>query len=294
MSIVLACPSCHTPLDEGARCPACSITYQLHDGVWRFLSPERAAAFDQFQAEYQTVRRDEGWGSLDAAYYRGLPLYDLSGRFNELWRIRAISFKTLLRTIGPSRRRVLDLGAGNGWLSYQLARRGHDVIAIDIQTDEMDGLGARKHYDAPFIAAQAEFDRLPLSDGQADLVVFNGALHYSTDYVATLTEALRVLAERGRIAILDSPMYPSDRSGAAMVDERRRHFSRLYGFTSDGLASQHYLTPTRIEDVGRALGISWQIIKPFRGWRWVVRPWWARLLGRRVPADFPVILGRRS
>ena len=53
-------------------------------------------------------------------------------------------------------------------------------------------------------------------------VVFNGALHYSTSYQQPLHEALRVLDTGGRIAILDSPMYPSDGSGSAMAGLRCR------------------------------------------------------------------------
>jgi predicted RNA methylase len=42
--------------------------------------------------------------------------------------------------------RIADLGAGNCWLSYRLALRGHLPIAIDIQGDPLDGLGAGLHY----------------------------------------------------------------------------------------------------------------------------------------------------
>jgi SAM-dependent methyltransferase len=290
---VLACPDCRTLL-EGTRCPTCAVSYEREAGIWRFLSEPRARAFARFEHEYHVVRRAEGWGSDDGAYYRALPWRDTSGRFTDLWRIRAISFRTLLRHILEHREgvrplRILDLGAGNCWLAYRLAQRGHHVGAVDIQTDSRDGLGAWYHYDAPFTVLQAEFDHLPLADGQADLAIFNGSLHYSTDFAATLREALRVLARDGSIAVLDSPMYPATASGAAMVDERQARFQRTYGFASDALPSEHYLTPARLSE----LALRWHVIRPFRGWRWAVRPWWARLRGRRAPADFPVILGSR-
>ena len=46
-------------------------------------------ALAQFAREYQTVRRAEGWGSADGAYYRSLPYTDLTRRFPGIWRIRA-------------------------------------------------------------------------------------------------------------------------------------------------------------------------------------------------------------
>src|SRR5437868_5658951 len=54
--------------------------------------------------------------------------------------------------------RILDLGAGNGWLANRLAERGHRVIAVDLLDDPLDGLGAARHYAAAFSALLAEFD----------------------------------------------------------------------------------------------------------------------------------------
>ena len=37
---------------------------------------------------------------------------------------------------------LVDLGVGNGWLSYRAALAGHRATAIDIREDDVDGLGA--------------------------------------------------------------------------------------------------------------------------------------------------------
>ena len=299
-AFALACPRCRGALDGGADmehvwCPACQVRYERSEGVWRFLPPDRAAVYQQFEREYLTVRRAEGWGSDDPVYYRALPFVDHNGPFTEVWRIRAASFRILLSTIPDARPlRILDLGAGNGWLSYRLARHSHAVAAIDVQVDERDGLGASKHYDAQFTPMQAEFDHLPLASAQADLAIFNGSLHYSTDCAATLREVLRVLEPRGRIAILDSPMYPSASSGMQMVHEREVRFLRTYGFASDSLPSEHFLTEQRLAELGNTLNIAWRVREPFRGWRRALQPWWARARGQRVPASFPVIIGQRT
>jgi SAM-dependent methyltransferase len=293
-----ACPNCRALLDtsqDAARCSACAATFTREAGIWRFLSEERSAAFAQFEHEYHTVRRAEGWGSDDASYYRSLPWRDASGRFADLWRVRATSFRTFVQHVLPHQRslRILDVGAGNGWLAYQLARRGHAVAAIDFQVDPRDGLGAWRHYDVTFTPIQAEFDVLPLAADQADVVVFNGSLHYSTNCETTLREALRVLRPNGAVAILDSPVYAASRSGMAMVNERQAGFQRVYGFASDALPHEHFLTYVRLAELSQPLGVRWRVIKPFRGWRWALRPYWARLRGRRAPAEFPVIIGSR-
>src|SRR5690242_17370301 len=101
----------------------------------------------QFAREYRAVRRAEGWGSADPSYYRALPYRDLTGRFPEIWRMRARSFDVfVLEVLRPLEQRrgvldVADLGAGSAWLSHRLAQRGHHVIAVDLLDDPFDGLG---------------------------------------------------------------------------------------------------------------------------------------------------------
>ena len=194
------------------------------------------------------------------------------------------------------RQRILDLGAGNGWLSYRLARRGHGVAAVDLNDDPQDGLGAHVHYDreAPFAVIQASFDRLPWPDDVIDLAIYNGSLHYSTDYCATLREALRVLAPGGRVVILDSPFYRHTKSGEAMVRERKDVFRADYGCDTGGVANEGFLTPARLDDLTRDLGISWRLLHPHYGLRWALRPVKNWAMGRREQARFPVVIGSPS
>jgi SAM-dependent methyltransferase len=265
------------------------------------LVPEREVALARFMAEYETVRRGEGRGAADPAYYRALPFRDLSARFARDWKIRAASFRALVaRVLTPLEARLgrgavaLDLGAGAGWLAYRLAQRGYTVLAVDLQTNAQDGLGAHVHYDAAFVPVQAEFDRLPVADAVADLVVFNAALHYATDFLATLRETLRVLRPGGVVAIVDSPVYGDRASGERMVREREAAFTRRFGFPSNALPSEHYLTYARIAELGAALDLTWQITRPRHGLRFALRRWKTRLLRGRESAALPLIVGRKD
>jgi SAM-dependent methyltransferase len=273
-------------------------------------------AVAQFTREYTTVRRAEGWGSGDRAYYQALPFTDLTGRFERIWRIRAKSYITFVThvlepleanctdyqssssTLAKEPRsggglRILDLGAGNGWLSNRLAERGHTVTAIDLSDDPFDGLGAARHYNAPFKTLLAEFDHLPLADKSVDLAIFNASLHYSTNYVRTLKEALRVLQPHGTLVMLDSPMYTDPSSGTRMVQERQNRFMATYGFASDALPSEHFLTPARLKELGQELNLSWQSHQPGLDWRSKLGRTLGGLRARREPARFPVIVGTR-
>ena len=300
-----ACPICHTSLAtygvDTLRCPEDSTVFSKENGVWCFLPPERQGYYRQFIQEYEFIRQAEGRASTNPAYYRALPFRDLTGRWQKDWSVRSRSFETLIQhVIEPLEKqhspvmKILDLGAGNGWLSYQLSKRGHHVAAVDILTNDFDGLGTFIHYDASWTPVQAEFDHLPFSNSQVNLIIFNASFHYSTDYAVTLREALRVMTDTGMLVILDSPVYHDPGSGQQMVLERETQFKQRYGFASNALQSENFLTGQRLHQLAVELGLHWRIFTPFYGVRWSVRPLLARLRGHREPAQFAIISGRRN
>ncbi len=165
-----ACPACTTPLVEIAPgqllCPTDGQMYRQIEGIWRFFPGHHDKDTARFIDEYEQIRQLEGRGSSDPSFYRALPFHDLSGRFTADWQIRAQSYRSLLGTIvQPLERRrgsplcIADLGAGNGWLSYRLAQRGHLAAAVDLLVNPLDGLGAWDKYDAGFTPIQASFDQ---------------------------------------------------------------------------------------------------------------------------------------
>jgi SAM-dependent methyltransferase len=253
----------------------------------------------QFLADYASIRMAEGRGSADARYYRELPYRDVSGRSPEQWRIRARSFRHFERgLLGRVERefkrplRILDLGAGNGWMSYRLALRKHHVVALDIFRDERDGLGALMHYPFELARVAAEFDCLPFGDDSLDVAIFNSSFHYSSDYRRTLGETRRCLRRSGWLVIMDSPLYESRAHGEMMKAERHAQFEKLYGFRSEAQQSVEYLDRQMLDDLSRELKIDWQISSPWYGLRWVLRPLRARIRGSRPPSRFVTLAGR--
>ncbi len=299
----LACPKCGSLLDDEnaatKKCRKDGLTFHRVDGIWRMVLPEREEYFSRFIRDYETVRRAEGRGSHDKAYYANLPYRDLSGRMSADWRIRAKSFDAFLKhVIVPMEKntkrplQILDLGAGNGWLSNRLALRGHHAAAIDLTVNDFDGLGCYRFYDSKFLPVQAEFDYLPFFKNSADVILFNASLHYSTNIEQTLRETLRVLNQSSLLAIIDSPVYRDASSGEQMVSERETQFAKQYGFASNNLPSENYLTYTRLSELADKMQVQWKIITPFYSLQWSIRPWIAKLLHRREPAKFHVIVGK--
>lgn len=260
-------------------------------------------AVERFRTAYAEHRASEGRG-YSGAELRRLP-YLRSGPLARQWQVRARTFdRFVAQVVRPMAREsgglcVLDLGAGNGWLSYRLANAGHDCVAVDLRDDEIDGLGAAAELarERAFERITASFERLPFLHPEADLTIFNASLHYAGDLGAALDEAVRVTRRGGCIAILDSPFYQDEGAGAAMVAEKRNAARARFGERADallGLPAIEFLTRNRLEQASQDLGLAWRRHKVRYPLWYELRPFLARLQGRRVPSRFDFWTARVS
>ena len=238
-----------------------------------------------FRREYAEHRATEGHAALDA---RSLP-YVTSGPLARQWAVRARSWEAFERhVLRPARRRaaarasgplrVLDLGAGNGWLAHRAAVAGDEAVALDVRGDRVDGLGASPP-GSTMQRVVASFEAIPVTGGEFDVVVFNAALHYAEDLATALREARRVARVGAHIVILDSPFYRRAEHGEAMVRDKRRNAERQFGDRSAALlalAFVEYLTPQRLTDASRNARLG-----PWRRHR-VRYPLWYELRGVRA------------
>jgi SAM-dependent methyltransferase len=275
----------------------------LANGIVNALPPDRAAHFARFIGDYEHIRTAEGRWSQQDDFYLSLPYKDVSGKNSKQWKIRARSFDYLMkhvlnRNLQHSGGRILDLGAGNCWMSYRLALANYRPFAVDLLTNDRDGMGAaehfRNHLPGMFPRFQAELVRLPFQDEHFDAVIFNASFHYAEDYVATLGEALRCVKSDGTVIISDTPWYSRDESGKRMMAERNSAFVERYGTASDSIKSLEYLTDERLHAIEEQLGIRWTIYRPRYGFIWAMRPLVAKLRNRREPSLFRIYATRKA
>jgi SAM-dependent methyltransferase len=283
-------------------CSGCAFEIRECSGIWLALAPERMAHYARFIADYERIRAAEGRGGIGDNFYVALPYRDLSGRNSRQWQIRARSFDYVLRRIlQPALKqgsKVLDLGAGNGWMSFRLALAGYAPFAVDLLTNDHDGLGAAEHYRGSlsniFPRFQAEMTHLPFADGQFDAVVFNASFHYVEDAQGAMREVLRCVRTNGLVIICDTPWYASEASGRQMVEERRAAFLKTYGTASDSIESVEFLTPACLHSLEQQLNIRWAVYSPNYGFRWAIRPLIAKLRQKREPSRFRIYVTRKS
>ena len=304
LSQIWQCPGCRTDLMriEGDKlwCVCCDRTYHKENDIWDLLG-DTSVLVDRFIRTYDELRYAEGWGSDRSEYYRNLPYKDITGRHQDIWKIRSKNWELFVRLVlDPMERNknrplnILDIGAGNGWASCRLTERGHRVCAVDVRSNARDGLGACDHYPVSFTRVLADMDQLPLKDGIADMVIYNASLHYSADYNKTLEEGLRVLACDGRLAVLDTPWYSSEQEGQRMLNENRDRYSHEYPWALPVPSFRGFITKKIMGDINTALAVKESVY----GRRQSVTKWinkvWRRIRRLREPASFPVLVMRRS
>ncbi len=100
--------------------------------------------------------------------------------------------------IPPGARAVLDLAAGTGTVTRQLAGRAGRVIAVE-PDERMRAVLTARRPDAEVLAGRGE--DIPLPDASVDAVVISGAWHWLDPDLA-VPEITRVLRAGGRLGVL--------------------------------------------------------------------------------------------
>jgi SAM-dependent methyltransferase len=194
----VVCPQTLGPLEQaegGYWSPRAQRLYPVRRGLVFMGYPARDAA--PIRA---AMDEEHAWQGTGEAAAKNLAFLRESAP-------RAVDFINVIQRYverGPGRPRALDLGCGNGWVSWLLAAAGFDTWMCDFEANslatglnlEHPNLGDGKRF-----VTDARF--APVASGSMDVVVFKEFVHHVKDYRPLFREANRVLRDGGVLALIE-------------------------------------------------------------------------------------------
>ena len=108
----------------------------------------------------------------------------------------------LLSKYCGAKQRILDVGCGAGYVSLELARNGHEVVAIDISEENIQ-IARKTLEENPFIEGfgSLNYEHLPfhMVEDTFDVVLFSVSLHHMPDVEGVVSRARELLRPGGYI-----------------------------------------------------------------------------------------------
>lgn len=111
----------------------------------------------------------------------------------------------VMSLLPPPPARLLDLGCGTGWTSLFFAKRGYDVVGVDIAPDMIELARKNQVHEgiSNLIFQVCDYEELSFEE-EFDCVVFFDSLHHSIDESMALQRAFRALKPNG-VCVLSEP-----------------------------------------------------------------------------------------
>jgi ubiquinone/menaquinone biosynthesis C-methylase UbiE/uncharacterized protein YbaR (Trm112 family) len=204
-------PAADVPITSGTLvCQGCGASYPILQGI-PHLIPGGVL-------ETHKAREVQGWNSLrqqHGAYEHP----DLETSFvlpytgSGTWATVSLMFDMAVHEMAiTGHETILDVGAGQGWAARRFAERGCAAIAIDIDADELYGLGRAwaimQHAGVYYEPVIGDGEHLPFQPDQFDFVFFSAALHHFEHTAAVLRQMYTVLKPGGMLIASGEPAAP--------------------------------------------------------------------------------------
>ena len=148
-------------------------------------------------------------------------------------------FRLINRLVSGDKLTILEVGCGRGYLSLELARRGHDVLGVDINEDTIR-LAYRTMNTDPYTSGRgrleyevSDFAVWNSADREFDVVIFNRALHHIPQPAKALKKARSLLGPEGRITCVEYAYDQFDHRSATWFYHIRSILEQVGWFKSD-------------------------------------------------------------
>lgn len=193
-------------------CENCKSKYAINSGIL-FLYKElsQAVTEEQLALKEELKNQEKLLSAHDATWLLNFPYDKQVGydkRTERIIRISADNALLFLKNIRIENKKILELGAGNTWLTAKLAKKNY-CVALDIFTPIPKGLESAdifiKQKGLFFERIVSDMKKLPFQNNIFDIIIINSALHHSSNLEQTLKEIYRVLIPKGQLILLNEP-----------------------------------------------------------------------------------------
>jgi SAM-dependent methyltransferase len=211
------CPCCDAQVFTRLPTPG----HWIGRDVFAEVGPElKLVRCDVCELAFVNPRPDD---ALLSRFYAGANYECHAANDNRTTHAKADFVLSCVRQHAPAARRLLDFGAGGGWLIRRAAEQGFEAVGYDV--------GARSVHVCREQGLQVTSDLDSLPDRAFDAVLMHHVLEHLTDAPRTLRRLAGLLAPHGRIFVevpnarsLRARLSAPALSRHAGLDERYRAF----------------------------------------------------------------------
>jgi len=146
------------------------------------------------------------------------------------WEIRKASCRQLIKYLSRKKSplKIVEVGCGNGWLSYQLSQIPHaSVVGLDVNLVELQQAKRVFHSIQNLDFLYGGLEDISRHE-KFDLIVFAASIQYFPSLLDIVETALERLNDKGEIHIIDSHFY--DEAGVEEARRRSRQYFENKGF----------------------------------------------------------------
>src|SRR5918993_700350 len=193
---------------------------------------------NSFEEVYLKLRAKENRVHSDDTV-RNLPEINHDHPNRREWAMRKKTLKILYSSLSTgSKTNILELGCGNGWLSYNLARSlNANLCAVDVNEKELLQ-GARVFSDQKNLCfAYANIFDAIFQPNKFDAIILGSSIQYFKNLKELFATLFDLIKSSGTIYIADSPFYATPEKADAGKKRSRDYFDAL-GFPE--MASQYF------------------------------------------------------
>jgi ubiquinone/menaquinone biosynthesis C-methylase UbiE len=142
--------------------------------------------------------------------------------------IRAVREHAADLITGRDSLRILDVATGTGAQAFAFAKRGHNVVGVDL-SDSMIRVAQKKNWQGSIKFEVADATHLPYPNDSFDVTTISFALHDMplTIREKVLNEMVRVTKPHGSMVIVDYDL-PKNRLGRWLIYRLVRLYEREY------------------------------------------------------------------